>query len=426
MDSRRRRQLRHKYLEEEERLGKMSRGLAYEENDDLNEETNENKNSRYVSHTPKYKARTFKNILRDFDDPNFDESQYYGQNYQREEIDQDIPEDPDSFIVTPKHDAAIARTMHSKLDDEQISIPGNKIQDETEEIADKLEENNSPDDYEFDTDMTETTETEEDEDTVPLDLPSDYQPQPIRRKKTLRQMEAEERRRHTSDSRLREENTDFNTYKGLQKHRTPAPVRWLVFIAFIMLAFLVGYYICGGVLSLLNIQPGNNTQSEQQVNNNLLSEQGSSKDAEQQGTPEVVATSSQNSSNVKSHTIFVPKGGSLTSINVEQKPAPSNEQMLKGVLNAYLDSVKEVGLLSVNTELAELWIAGDTLYLSMNQNFVTDVKRLNATNATLLMRGFLRTINTNMSSVKKLKVFIDSQEITITQPIDLTRVWEAM
>ena len=99
MDTRRRRLLRQKYLKEEERLGKMSRGLSYDNNDDSSEEDAENEGSRFAPHVPKYKARTFRNILRDYDDPDFDERQNYMQDYQREEI---IPEEPKDF-VEPRH-----------------------------------------------------------------------------------------------------------------------------------------------------------------------------------------------------------------------------------------------------------------------------------------------------------------------------------
>ncbi len=421
MDTRRRRLLRQKYLKEEERLGKMSRGLSYDNNDDSSEEDAENEGSRFAPHVPKYKARTFRNILRDYDDPDFDERQNYMQDYQREEI---IPEEPKDF-VEPRHLTAPTQRKNVPASSEPEELT-EEIQEEVleekpinQDEADELEtesyENDYLDDFDFDND-----EAKEEDDTASLDLPKDYQPQPIKRKKTLRQIEADERRRQKEASSLQGRRTDLHSYNELQKPKTPRPIRWLAFFAFIMLAFLGGYYICGGVLRIMNVQPSSEVQVEQQTTDNAsLPEQP-------QETKSDTTASTQTTANVKSTTIFVPKGGSLVSITIEQKEASSNEQMLKGILGVYLDSVKEIGLLSTATELTEIWIGGDTLYLSMNQNFMSDLRRLSAQSATLLMRGFLRTINTNMSSVKKLKVFIDSQEIAITQPIDLTRVWEAM
>lgn len=419
MDSKRRRQLRQKHLEEEERLGKMSRGLSYMDNDDLDEETNDNKKSRFAHRTPKYKARTFKNILREFDDPDFDESQYFGQDYQREEMEEEAT---DTFIVSPKHDAAITKAT-KKSDNEQIPNEDENNQDEVEDVNDDAD--NYLDDYDLDTDLTKTenTESEEDDESENPDLPSDYQPQPIRRKKTLRQLEAEEMRKHDGSSSLRRAKTNSNQYYELPKSKTPAPIRWLAFIAFILLAFLGGYYLCGTLLDLFNIQPSSNIQVEQQVDTMPAQVQNTT---EQRRQTDIAAIAPQNGSNVKTYTLFVPKEGSLTQVKIEQKIASSNEQMLKGILNAYLDSTKEAGLLSTNTELVELWIAGDTVYLSMNQNFVSAIKRLNVANATILMRGFLRTMNANMANIKKLKIFVDSQEITDSQPIDLTRDWETM
>lgn len=433
MDTRRRRLLRQKYLKEEERLGKMSRGLSYDNNDDSSEEDAENEGSRFAPHVPKYKARTFRNILRDYDDPDFDERQNYMQDYQREEI---IPEEPKDF-VEPRHLTAPTQRKNAPSSPEpeeltdteapeteevqeefQETIEEESInQDEADELETESYEEDHLDDFDFNNDEAEE---EEEDDSPSLDLPKDYQPQPIRRRKTLRQIEADERRRQKEASNLQDRRIGLRSYNESPRTKTPRPIRWLAFFAFIMLAFLGGYYICGGVLRIMNVQPSSEAQVEQQTTDNTsLPEQP-------QETKSDTTASTQASANVKSTTIFVPKGGSLVSINIEQKEASSNEQMLKGILGVYLDSVKEIGLLSTATELTEIWIGGDTLYLSMNQNFVSDLRRLSAQSATLLMRGFLRTINTNMSSVKKLKVFIDSQEITITQPIDLTKAWESM
>ncbi len=427
MDTRRRRLLRQKYLKEEERLGKMSRGLSYDSNDDSSEEDAENEGGRFAPHVPKYKARTFRNILRDFDDPDFDERQNYMQDYQREEI---LPEEPKDF-VEPRHltvptqrKKVLSSPEPEELEDEDVQ-ENEEFHEEAlekepinQDEADELETESGEDDYlDFDSD---SEKMEEDDDTPSLDLPRDYQPQPIRRKKTLRQIEAEERLRQKEASNLQSRRVGLRSYNDSQRTKTPRPIRWIAFFAFIMLAFLGGYYICGSVLNIMNVHPSNEAQIEQQATDN------SSLPGQQQETKGTSTPLTQSIANVKSTTLFVPKGGSLVSVKIEQKEAPSNEQMLKGILGVYLDSVKEVGLLSTATELTEIWIGGDTLYLSMNQNFMSDLRRLSAKSATLLMRGFLRTINTNMSGVKKLKVFIDSQEITITQPIDLTKTWESM
>lgn len=419
MDSRRRRLLRQKYLKEEEKLGKMSRGLSYDndennisDNDDYSMEDKERETSRFAPRVPKYKARTFKNILRDFDDPDFDERQNYVQDYQREEIVQETQNEPEEF--TEQVQKTTTATVVDEPKDEAISDEVPYTRNE-EEIKDETDEDDYLDDYNL-----ATNETNDEDDTP--DLPQDYQPQPVRRRKTLRQMESEALRRQAKGSEINGRRSNYNPYNGLQKTKTPRPIRWLAFSAFIMLAFFGGYYLCGGVLNLLHIQPGSNEQIELPADDSSLLTQNNTT----QTTPNGTAATTTNSGDTKSLTVFVPKGGSLVSVSVEQKAVSSNEQMLKSILSVFLDNVKEVGLLSTSTDLTELWIAGDTVYLSMNKNFVSDLHRLNTTSATILMRGFLRTMNANMSSIKKLKVFVESQEITDTKPIDLTATWETM
>ncbi|MDO4219190.1 MAG: hypothetical protein Q4C78_04290 [Synergistaceae bacterium] len=443
MDSRRRRLLRQKYLQEEERLGKMSRGLSYDDADNF-DENEESENSRSAARLPKYKARTFKNILRDFDDPDFDESQYFGQNYHREELrreeqkrqeeqgiqeEQEAYQEPEKF-VKPESPTSHATPTEIREEKEIISEPqGYQDQDKPQKPEDELEETNhesDENDYLDDLDLDiNIPNTVDEDDSETLDLPPDYKPLPLRRHKTLRYIDAETRQKQAEkNEKLQRIKASANQYNGLQEHKSPAIVRHLAFLAFIMLAFLAGYYLCGGVLHLTNFQPSSNQpQVEQQSDNVSVPGQNN---VTQPVNPSDTTTTSPNNSAVKTYTIFVPKSGSLTPVNIEQKIASSNEQMLKGVLNLYLDSVKEVGLLSISTSLTEVWIAGNTLYLSMNQNFLSDLRRLNASNATILMRGFLRTVNTNMSSIKRLKVFVDSQEITDTKPIDLTSTWETM
>ena len=378
MDTNRRRQLRRKYMDEEERLSQAHRGRPYEmgENDfdmDLNEPA-----ANYDPKLPKYKARTFKNILREFDDPDFDERQNYLQEYKREEI-----EEPSEEV--------------QELPQEEEEI---FAEEETEELEEQYEEQiDEEEDYEPYSEPSEPAEEEE----ARYDFPSDYEPQPIRRKKTLRQMEREEIERRGGVR------TTHRSYENLQKPTAPRPIRIIAFVAFMILSFVLGYYICGGVFRLTNFSP---TTTEEQASTTTASQQ------------QTVA--SQTTGVTNPATIFVPKDGSIVSTTIEQKGASSNEQMLKGVLSSCLTGIKEAGLLSLETELSELWISQDTLNLSFNQKFVTDMTKLKSQDAALVLRSILRTANTNLPRVRKLKIYSDLSPVTLTSPLDFTKPWENM
>ncbi|MGI6442544.1 MAG: GerMN domain-containing protein [Synergistaceae bacterium] len=125
------------------------------------------------------------------------------------------------------------------------------------------------------------------------------------------------------------------------------------------------------------------------------------------------------------YVIYIPEDGKFRERTTDIKKGLKEEDANK-IISMYIDTLKELNILNNDVRLISVFFSGDWAYVDVSKEFMTSLKSLGKKDAPVVPTGMLKTVAKNFPPVKKIKFYLDSNEIKDKTTIDLSKPWETM
>ncbi|MCL2683727.1 MAG: GerMN domain-containing protein [Synergistaceae bacterium] len=211
-------------------------------------------------------------------------------------------------------------------------------------------------------------------------------------------------------------------------NRAPLVFRILAWTSLVIIFFAVGYGATSLAFKWLDSRAYNrgaartpsNLSGSPEETQNILTRTPQTQDAVVQNA----ATDSQNTPGEGDiiATISIPDGNTFKTRQIRCTNA-LQEDRIKQVLSAYMDTMKESQMLGAGVQDLNIFQSGDWLYLNMNGAFLESIKTFGADKSRVMLTGLVKTITDNFPPINKIKFYVDGKEVSDKNPLDLTAPW---
>ncbi|MEG1642152.1 MAG: GerMN domain-containing protein [Synergistaceae bacterium] len=124
------------------------------------------------------------------------------------------------------------------------------------------------------------------------------------------------------------------------------------------------------------------------------------------------------------YTLYIPSENGEYSKRDVKIFEDTKEKNIYKLAEMYVNSLKETKTISRNVAIKNIFINGDWIYVDFTKDLEQSLKTATAKDGTLFVTGLLKTIKENFAPVRKIKIYIDSNESAMKTPIDITQPWE--
>ncbi|MCX7828731.1 MAG: GerMN domain-containing protein [Thermanaerothrix sp.] len=194
--------------------------------------------------------------------------------------------------------------------------------------------------------------------------------------------------------------------EGGEKRKAPLPFRLIAWASLVAIFFGVGYGVTSIAFKYLD-----------SGGRNVRGTVTSPEEVSVEGVSEDLASESD------SYRVYLPSGTSLEVKDFKASGVVTDEDAMKGVVEFFMAELASSGWTKGSVQVLHLFRSGDWLYLDLSGTFLEGLKGLGKERAQLVMTGLVKTMSENFSPVRKVKVYVDGQEVSDKSVLDLSKPW---
>ncbi|EHM09410.1 sporulation/spore germination protein [Thermanaerovibrio velox DSM 12556] len=194
--------------------------------------------------------------------------------------------------------------------------------------------------------------------------------------------------------------------EGREGRKAPLPFRVIAWASLVAIFFGVGYGVTSLAFKYLD-SGGRNVRGT--VN--------SPEEVSVEGVSEDSASKSDR------YEVYLPSGTSLEGKEFKVSGVATDEEAMKGVLEFFMAELTSSGWMKGSVQVLHLFRSGEWLYLDLSSSFLEGLKALGKDRAQLVMTGIVKTVAENFPPIRKVKVYVDGQDVSDKSVVDLSKPW---